>query len=104
MKTKEFYSYCKEELGYTPIFKVAAIINGKLMYLSEPQVRYLQVKCSQCETEEEYETFKKNHIIYSGRTKRKSKHIMIFRRDGKFFNEFENGFFSLNADLAFKII
>ena len=26
MKTKEFYSYCKEEFGYTPIFKVAAIL------------------------------------------------------------------------------
>lgn len=103
MKTKEFYSYCKKEFGYTPIFKVAAIINGKLMYLSEPQVRYLQVKCSQCKTDEEYEIFKKNHIIYSGSTKRKSKHIMEFRRDGIFSNEFEGGFYTVNSDLAFKL-
>ena len=69
------------------------------MYLDENEVRYLQVKCSLCKSDEEFEDFKKNHIIYDRATKRGANR-MIWRKDGCFTNEFQKGFF----DTSFLLI
>lgn len=86
---------------YTHVY---AEINGKAMYLEEPEVRYLQIVCRDFikdgHTLEEWHSM---ITIYSGPTKRRHK-PMHFRKDGKFVEEFSgNGFFSTNAELAFEL-
>ena len=70
------------------------------MYWSEDQVRAFQVLVHNS-TDEEYEDLKKNVIISSGP---KFDHKMIFRRDGKFENEFEQGFYDVTANMAYEIL
>ncbi len=91
---------------YKYVNKVAAEIYGKLVYLNEHQVRALQVICKRKAdvSEELWKEFVDNVIVYSGRTKRKSKHKMIFRKDGIFYNEFEGGFYDADAYMTFEII
>ena len=85
--------------------KIAAEINGKILYLNEGEVRALQIIAKQKaeESDEAFEQFCKDVIIYSHVKKRISKHKMIFRKDGKFANEFECGFFSANSEMAFEL-
>lgn len=86
--------------------KVAAEVYGKICYLSEPEVRALQVlaKRKAEESDEAFREFTDNVIIYSHMHKRRSKHRMIFRKDGKFENDFEDGFFDVNYKLALEIL
>ena len=86
--------------------KVAAEVYGKIVYLTEPEVRALQVlaKRKAEESDEAFKEFTDNVIIYSHMHKRRSKHKMVFRKDGKFENDFEQGFFDVNSNLAFEIL
>ncbi len=86
--------------------KVAAEVYGKIVYLTEAEVRALQVlaKCKAKESDEAFEEFTENVIIYSHCHKRSSKHKMIFRKDGTFVNDFEPGFFDINSSLAFLVL
>ena len=86
--------------------KVAAEVYGRPCYLTEPEVRALQVlaKRKAEESDEAFREFTENVIIYSHRYKRRSKHTMIFRKDGLFENKFEPGFFDVNDMLFFEII
>lgn len=86
--------------------KVAVEIYGKLMYMTETEIRALQVvaRDKANESEAAFNEFCSNVIVYSSRSKRKAKHTMIFRKDGKFSNEFETGFYDVNSNLAFEIL
>lgn len=86
--------------------KVAAEVYGKIVYLTEPEVRALQVlaKRKAEESDEAFKEFTDNVIIYSHCHKRRSKHKMVFRKDGKFENDFEPGFYDVNSNLAFDIL
>lgn len=86
--------------------KVAAEVYGSVCYLTEAEVRALQVlaKRKAEESDEAFKEFTENVIIYSHCRKRRSKHRMVFRRDGIFENDFEDGFFDVNAKLAFEIL
>ena len=86
--------------------KVAAEIYGKIVYLTEAEVRALQVlaKRKAEESDKAFQEFTENVIIYSHCHKRRSKHRMIFRKDGKFENEFEPGFYDVNSNLTFEIM
>ena len=96
---KELRLYLKHKY-YT---KVYAEINGTPMYLNEYEVRFLQVKCKIAAEAGKFDEFVNNTIIYNGPRKRDSI-PMIFRKDGKFANEFKQGFFNTSCDLAFKLL
>lgn len=85
--------------------KVAAEVYGKICYLTEAEVRALQVlaKRKAEESDEAFKEFTENVIVYSHCRKRISKHKMIFRKDGKFENDFEPGFYDVNGKLAFEL-
>lgn len=101
---KEMNEFFKKNEGYCPITKVYCEIYGKPMYLNEMEVRYLQVKCLDWVKQGRFEEFCENHKVWSNRYKRRSNHQMIFRKDGVFINEFENGFYLANSHLAFRLL
>ena len=74
--------------------------DGRLLEVDEPWVRAFQVVAHNA-SDEEFEWIKENFKIYSGP---KRHELMILRRDGKFENEFEGGFFDGNANMAFEIL
>lgn len=92
------------EFGYRTNL-VAAEIYGKPRYLNEYEVRALQVIAKRKAeiSDEAFKEFTDNVIIYSGRYKRKSTHIMHFRKDGIFSDEFDSGFYDTSAKLAFEL-
>lgn len=85
--------------------KVAAEVYGKIVYLTEPEVRALQIlaKRKAEKSDDAFKEFTDNVIIYSHCHKRSSKHKMVFRKDGKFENDFEPGFFDVSGKLALEI-
>lgn len=86
--------------------KVAAEIYGKLVYITEAEVRALQILAKRRaeESEEAFLEFCENVIVYSGSSKRSSKHIMMFAEDGTFINDFEDGFLDVCPKLALQLI
>jgi hypothetical protein len=86
--------------------KVAVEICGKLQYLTEREIRALQViACRKAlESEEAFDEFTSNVIVYKGRRKGhlrdKSSRIMHFQKNGKFEEPFDPGFFDVNDELA----
>lgn len=100
---KEMRDWFKVREGYRPITSVYCEIYGKSMYLNEMEVRFLQVKCIDWAHQGRFEEFCENHKVWSNRFKKNSKHQMVFQENGLFMNEFENGFYSANANLAFTV-
>lgn len=93
------------EVGYKTN-KVAVEIYGKLTYMNEMQIVTLQVMAKRKaeESEEAFKEFTDNVIVYSGPTKRRSKHTMIFRKDGCFKNDFEKGFVDIVPALTMEVL
>lgn len=91
---------------YNYVKKIAVEINGKLLYLTEGEVRALQLLARQKadESDEAFEQFCKDVVVYSNFQKRKSKYTMKFQKDGCFANEFECGFFNANAHMACELL
>lgn len=84
---------------------VACSIYGKITYLSEAEVRALQL-VARLKAQESYEAFKEfteNVIVYSNHRKVYSDHRMVFRKDGTFENQFEDGFLRVNKELEAKL-
>lgn len=100
---KEMREWFKEHEGYRPITSVYCEINGKPMYLNEMEVRFLQVKCLDYAKQGRFEEFCENHKVWSNRFKKNSNHQMIFQENGLFLNDFENGFYSANSNLALSV-
>lgn len=90
--------------------KVAVEMYGKLDYLTEREIRALQViaKRKAEESDEAFKEFTDNVIVYKGRCKGhlrdKSSRIMHFRKDGKFSDEFDPGFYDVCCNLAFELL
>jgi hypothetical protein len=101
---REMRVWFKEHEGYRPITSVYCEIYGKHMYLNEMEVRYLQVKCIDWSNQGRFDEFCENHKVWSNRFKKNSKHQMIFHKNGLFMNDFENGFYSANANLALYVL
>ena len=92
------------EFGYCKT--VAAEIRGKLLYLTEGEVRALQIMAKQKadESEEAFKEFCEEVVIYSGCKKRSSKHRMIFQKDGCFKNDFDKNFYNACVQMAIELI
>jgi hypothetical protein len=106
MNKKELKLLVREvlrEFGHTTE-KVAVEINGELDYYTEREIRALQIiaKRKGQESDEAFEEFCKSVTVYDRRTKRGA-HKMIFRKDGRFDNSFEEGFFNITSDLALEL-
>lgn len=95
-----------KEVGKFKTNKVAVEIYGKIMYMAEYEIRALQVLARRKaeESDESFDEFCKNVIVYSGRCKRTSKHTMTFRKDGCFSDDFDEGFYDVNALLCFELL
>lgn len=93
------------EFGYKTN-KVAVEIYGKLYYLTEVEIRGLQVMAKRAaeKSDESFKEFTENVIVYSSRYKSRAKHTMVFRKDGCFANDFEPGFEDMNDKLIFEIL
>lgn len=100
---REMRRFCKEKLSRKIYKHCAAEINGTFMYLDENEVRYLQVKCSLCKSDEEFEDFTKSHIIYDRATKRGANR-MVWQRNGCFANDFQKGFFDTTFLLTLELL
>ncbi len=79
--------------------EVKVLAYGETFWWSEGRVRAFQVLAHNA-SDEEFEELKKNVTIFSGP---EMDHKMILRRDGKFENEFEPGFYDAMANMAFEI-
>ena len=79
---------------------IPAFIYGIKCDLTEPEVRALQTIVAAMD-DKEFDVFNRNVAIWSGPD---FDHVMIFRRDGIFENEFEPGFMDVNGELAFEIL
>lgn len=99
----EMRKWFKEKRGYIPYNQVYAEIKGTPLYLNETEVRFLQVKCKQEAEQGRFEQFCKDHVVYSGRTKR-GHEPMRWRADGNFINKFKPGFYNSCMDLIFEIV
>lgn len=102
MDSKEAFSRIREVLrDYHRFDKVEVIDpNGRLLEVNEYWIRAFQVVANRA-SDEEFEWLKKNFKIFSGP---KRHELMQLRRDGKFSNEFEPGFFDASANMAFEIL
>ena len=79
---------------------IPAFIYGVKCDLTEPEVRALQTIIAAMDDEEFY-VFSRSVTIWSGPD---FDHVMIFRNDGIFENEFEPGFMDVNSNLALEIL
>lgn len=79
---------------------IPAFIYGIKCDLTEPEVRALQAIVAAMD-DDEFDLFNRNVTIWSGPD---FDHVMEFRRDGIFNNEFEPGFFNVCGELAFEIL
>ncbi len=105
LSTKSELMNTLREAGYkTP--KIAVEVYGKLFYMTETEVRALQViaKRKADQSDEAFKEFTDNVIVYSAGTKRRSKHTMVFRKDGCFDNDFEPGFMDVNENLVWLLV
>lgn len=94
-----------KEFGHKS-YTTAVEIYGELYHLTEKEVRALQViaKRKAKKSEEAFNEFCKNVIVYSSDCKETALHTMHFRKDGCFSDEFEEGFCDTCANLAFEIL
>lgn len=73
--------------------KLAAELCGKLVYLTETEIRALQVMCKRDPS------LRDNIVVYDGRTKRGSK-ILPITKDGYFDESPTTNIFSINTRLS----
>lgn len=92
--------------GYNYSPKIAAEIGGKILYLTEGEVRALQIMAKQKaeESDEAFEDFCKNVIVYSNFKKRTSKYKMVFQKNGLFEKDFECGFYSACVRMSLELL
>lgn len=95
----------KELVNVNYINKVAVDIYGSIHYLTEAQVRALQVIAAKIALQgsKAFKEFTNNVIVYSGRDITHSKHVMHWQPNGKFIETFDKGFMTTNDDLTVKL-
>lgn len=102
MDSREAFGRIREVLRDYHRFKYVEVIDpdGRTLEVNEYWVRAFQVVVNRA-SDEEFEWLRDNFTIFSGPNKREK---MILRRDGKFKNEFEPGFYDASANMAFEIM
>lgn len=99
-----------QEFGYKNYNKVAVEIYGKLTYLTEPQIRALQIIAAReaRKSDKAFQEFAENVILYNGPRKGhkrdKSDRIIHIRKNGCLQSPFEDGFMNLCDDMAMHLI
>ena len=80
---------------------LAAEIYGKLVYLTEREVRALQVLAVEKakQSEEEWREFCANVVVYSN-SKKKNSYQLHWKKDGRFYESMETGFFDVCGSLT----
>lgn len=81
--------------------KILGIIEGKKKILTEIDVRVLQNICKNL-PDEDFENFKRNHIIYDGL--KRSCRKMVWTKSGYFDEPFTCGLFEVNSKLSRQLI
>ena len=82
--------------------RVKANIYGKIYYLTEAQVRALQVVAAKLANtdREAYNDFKENVVVYSGHSIIHSHHAMQWGNNGFFVEKFQKGFYTTVDDIV----
>lgn len=95
----------KELVNVNYINKVAVDIYGSIHYLTEAQVRALQVIAAKIALQgsKAFKEFTNNVIVYSGRDITHSTHVMHWQNSGKFVETFDKGFMTANDELIEKL-
>ena len=96
-KEKAIRKAILKELANVHYFnKVAVDIYGKIHYLTEAQVRALQVVAAKLANtdKEAFEDFRENVVVYSGRDITHSKYVVRWRYNGFFIDNFQKGFYN----------
>lgn len=91
----------KELVNVNYINKVAVDIYGSIHYLTEAQVRALQVVAAKLANtdKEAFEDFRENVVVYSGRDITHSKYVVRWRDNGFFMDNFQKGFYDAGYSL-----
>lgn len=102
MNSSEAFSRIREVLRNYHQFDKVEIIDpdGHTLEVNEYWIRAFQVIVNKA-SDEEFEWLRDNFTIFSGPNRHEK---MILRRDGKFENEFEPGFYDASANMAFEIL
>lgn len=79
----------------------AADIDGKRVMLKQVEVRALQVMCKRASDSGHYDEFVNRVVVY---TDADAKKINRFRKDGKFADCFDDGFYGIESNMAFEIL
>lgn len=93
------------QVKYYPRVAVEFPAEKKIVYMTEPEIRAIQLEAAityKQSGKEAFDLFVGNFIIYDGPTKRKSK-PMTLRTDGCFIGEFQGGFFDATCNLAIRL-
>lgn len=88
----------KEQCGAT-FTKCAVRINGTVNYLSEREIRALQVAVIDM-TDEQYADFCNSIIIYNADTVKRSDGTITINKDGYLEDSFHPGFYDVNGKLS----
>lgn len=102
MNVNEAFSRLRGVLHKYHRFNTVEVIDpdGRTLEVNEYWVRAFQVVVNKA-SDEEFEWLRDNFTIFSGPNRHEK---MILRRDGKFMNEFEPGFYDASANMAFEIM
>lgn len=105
MKTNEIIQRMRDMLDYVGHNRTEACvkINRKIHFLNEYQMRAMQAAVMKM-TDDEYESFCKSVIIYSGETPENSQYTITIRRNGCLSDPFEKGFYETSDELAMFIL
>lgn len=87
------------EVCGTSFTKCAVRINGKVEYLSEREIRALQVAVIDM-TDEQYADFCNSVIIYNADTVKRSDGTITINKDGYLEDSFHSGFYDVNGRLS----
>lgn len=88
----------KENCG-SNFTKCAVRINGKVEYLSEREIRALQVAVIDM-SDDEYNNFCNSVIIYNADTVKRSDGTITINKDGYLEDSFHPGFYDVNGKLS----
>ena len=102
MNSREAFYRIREVMRDYHRFDKVDVIDpdGRTLAVNEYWVRAFQVVVNKA-SDEEFEWLRNNFTIFSGPIRHEK---MILRRDGKFENEFEPGFYDASANMAFEIL
>ena len=91
---------------YAPGFnfnKAVIRINGRIHYLTEKQMRALQLSVLDM-SNEEYQDFCKSVIIYNGKTVKRSTGTITIEKCGRLSSPFQEGFYDTDHKITLEML